>query len=50
MNNIKLPELLVPANNLNTLKYAINYGADAVYVGERILTCAVSGAILVLTS
>ncbi|MDD3776390.1 MAG: U32 family peptidase [Actinomycetota bacterium] len=35
MNNIKLPELLVPANNLNTLKYAINYGADAVYVGGK---------------
>lgn len=29
----KLPELLVPANNLNTLKYAVEYGADAVYIG-----------------
>ncbi|MBC7334100.1 MAG: U32 family peptidase [Actinobacteria bacterium] len=29
----KIPELLVPANNLNTLKYAVEYGADAVYVG-----------------
>ncbi len=31
----KIPELLVPANNLNTLKYAVNYGADAVYVGGK---------------
>jgi len=31
----KLPELLVPANNLNILKYAVNYGADAVYVGGK---------------
>ncbi|MGM0365603.1 MAG: peptidase U32 family protein [Actinomycetota bacterium] len=28
-------ELLVPANNLNILKYAVNYGADAVYVGGK---------------
>lgn len=31
----KIPELLVPANNLNILKYAVNYGADAVYVGGK---------------
>ncbi len=31
----KLPELLVPANNLNTLKYAFEYGADAVYIGGK---------------
>jgi len=31
----KMPELLVPANNLNTLKYAVEYGADAVYVGGK---------------
>ncbi len=31
----KLPELLVPANNLNTLKYAVQYGANAVYVGGK---------------
>ena len=31
----KLPELLVPANNLNTLRYAIEYGADAVYIGGK---------------
>ena len=29
----KLPELCVPASNLNVLKYAIAYGADAVYIG-----------------
>ena len=28
-----MPELLVPASNLNVLKYAIAYGADAVYIG-----------------
>ena len=31
----KIPELLVPANNLNILKYAVNYGADAVYAGGK---------------
>jgi U32 family peptidase len=31
----KLPELLVPANNLNTFKYAVQYGADAVYIGGK---------------
>ncbi len=34
-DNKKKPELLVPANNLNILKYAVNYGADAVYVGGK---------------
>lgn len=29
--NIKRPELLSPAGNLEKLKYAVNYGADAVY-------------------
>ena len=28
-----IPELCVPAGNLNILKYAIAYGADAVYIG-----------------
>ncbi len=32
---IKLPELLVPANNLDILKYAVSYGADAVYIGGK---------------
>ncbi len=31
----KLPELLVPAGNLTTLKFALEYGADAVYVGGK---------------
>ncbi len=30
---MKKPELLVPAGNLNVLKTAITYGADAVFVG-----------------
>lgn len=34
MNDIiKKPELLIPAGNLETLKTAIIYGADAVYIG-----------------
>ncbi len=35
MEKIKIPELLVPANNLNILKYAVRYGADAVYIGGK---------------
>jgi len=35
MEKKKIPELLVPANNLNVLKYAIEYGADAVYAGGK---------------
>jgi len=31
----KIPELMVPANNFKILKYAVNYGADAVYVGGK---------------
>lgn len=31
--NIKKPELLIPASNLEVLKAAIIYGADAVYIG-----------------
>ena len=34
-HNNKIPELLVPANNLTVLKYAVNYGADAVYAGGK---------------
>jgi len=33
LNDIKKPELLIPAGNLETLKTAIIYGADAVYIG-----------------
>ncbi len=32
-NAMKKPELLAPAGSFNTLKYALAYGADAVYVG-----------------
>jgi len=35
LDSMKVPELLVPANNLKVLKYAVNYGADAVYVGGK---------------
>ncbi|NMA01344.1 MAG: U32 family peptidase [Clostridia bacterium] len=31
----KKPELLAPAGNLEKLKFAINYGADAVYLGGK---------------
>ena len=33
MEDIKKPELLLPAGNLETLKTAVIYGADAVYIG-----------------
>ena len=33
MDQKKKPELLLPAGNLDTLKTAIYYGADAVYIG-----------------
>ncbi|WP_080443978.1 peptidase U32 family protein [Clostridium botulinum] len=33
MLNMKKPELLAPAGNLEKLKTAINFGADAVYLG-----------------
>ena len=33
MDYIKKPELLIPASNLEVLKTAIIYGADAVYIG-----------------
>ena len=32
---IKKPELLCPAGNLETLKTAVDYGADAVYIGGQ---------------
>lgn len=33
MLDIKKPELLIPASNLEVLKVAVQYGADAVYIG-----------------
>ena len=34
-NYIKIPELLSPAGNIEKLRYAINYGCDAVYLGLK---------------
>ncbi|MCI3922206.1 U32 family peptidase [Paenibacillus sp. TRM 82003] len=31
--NVRKPELLAPAGNLEKLKFAVRYGADAVYIG-----------------
>ncbi len=33
MKEVKKPELLIPASSLEVLKTAVNYGADAVYIG-----------------
>ena len=33
MNNLKRPELLLPAGSREKLDYAVHYGADAVYLG-----------------
>ncbi|WP_017472139.1 peptidase U32 family protein [Amphibacillus jilinensis] len=35
MTTRQKPELLAPAGNLEKLKFAIHYGADAVYIGGR---------------
>jgi len=35
MSPMKLPEILAPAGNLEKLKVAINYGANAVYLGGQ---------------
>lgn len=37
MSNIKRPELLAPAGDLERLKIAVLYGADAVYIGGPML-------------
>ena len=34
-NNIKKPELLIPAGSIEVLKVAVDYGADAVYIGGQ---------------
>lgn len=34
-DNKRIPELLIPGGSLETLKVAIDYGADAVYVGGQ---------------
>ena len=33
MDRSRIPELLVPAGSLETLKVAVRYGADAIYIG-----------------
>ncbi len=33
MNSRKKPELLIPSSNLEVLKVAVQYGADAIYIG-----------------
>ena len=37
---LQIPELLSPAGDLERLRYAINYGADAVYCSLPELGCA----------
>ena len=32
-NSMRKPEILAPAGNLEKLKIAIDFGADAVYIG-----------------
>ncbi len=39
---MKKPELLVPAGSLSKLKYAIMYGADAVYIGGEAFSLRVA--------
>jgi len=42
-NYIKRPEILAPAGNLKKLKVAVNYGADAVYLGYKNLSLRKAG-------
>lgn len=37
---LQIPELLAPAGDAERLRYAINYGADAVYCGLPSSVCA----------
>ena len=43
-NNLKKPELLLPAGTLDRLKTAILYGADAVYLGTPDMSLRVKSA------
>lgn len=36
--NMKKPELLIPASSLEVLKVAVDYGADAVYIGGEMFS------------
>lgn len=38
MSRSNKPELLIPANNIEVLKTAITYGADAVYIGGEVFS------------
>ena len=38
MSRPERPELLIPANNLEVLKTAVIYGADAVYIGGEVFS------------
>ena len=42
MINIKSPELLAPAGNPDCLKTAVDFGADAVYIGGELFTMRTS--------
>ena len=35
---MRKPELLIPAGSLEVLKTAVNYGADAVYIGGDVFS------------
>lgn len=41
---VKKPELLAPAGNLEKLKVAILYGADAVFIGVKSFLCSSSAS------
>ena len=41
---VKKPELLAPAGNLEKLKVAILYGADAVFMGVKSFLCVQSAS------
>ena len=38
MDKLQKPELLIPAGSLEVLKVAVDYGADAVYIGCLLYT------------
>ena len=38
MTDLKKPELLIPAGSLEVLKVAVDYGADAVYIGGEMFS------------
>ncbi len=44
-NPVQMPELLAPAGNLEKLKTAIHYGADAVYLGGEKLSLRANAVI-----